>query len=126
LARVWSRRSACLWCGSGSGVVVGEWPYSWVMMFRTVVQDGLIVVNTHGALPDGTAVKIVVPKAPRARGAAKEPTRSKKKGARKSGAGRAGTGHTPGYGMWADRKELGAPETAVDRLRDLTRRKRFA
>lgn len=29
------------------------------MTFRTVVRDGLIVINTHGELPDGTPVEVV-------------------------------------------------------------------
>ena len=29
------------------------------MTFRATVRDGLIVINTHGELPDGTAVEVV-------------------------------------------------------------------
>ncbi len=28
------------------------------MTFRAVVQDGLIVINTHGSIPDGTRVEV--------------------------------------------------------------------
>ena len=83
------------------------------MNFRAVVQDGLIVVNKHGALPDGTRVEVSVMKGQRKSGAAVG------KKVRKSASRR-----TPGYGMWADRDELGAPEEAVDRLRALTRRRK--
>ena len=92
------------------------------MTLRAIVHDGLIVVNTHGAIADGTTVEIVVsngvPNVPKGRGA-KSPSAKGKKSSR-----RAKTTETPGYGMWADRAELGPSEDAVDRLRALTRRRR--
>lgn len=30
------------------------------MTFRTVVRDGLIVINAHGEIPDGTRVEVVL------------------------------------------------------------------
>jgi len=48
------------------------------MTFRTTVRDGLIVVNTHGAIPDGTPVEIVrldAPKKGRSKRATTKPTR---------------------------------------------------
>ncbi|MFN0011589.1 MAG: hypothetical protein ACKVS8_08090 [Phycisphaerales bacterium] len=45
------------------------------MTFRAVVQDGLIVVNTHGSLPDGTRVQVqalrATARAPKAKRASK-------------------------------------------------------
>ena len=87
------------------------------MTFRAIVQDGLIVVNTHGTIPDGTPVNISVAK-PKRRSPQKQPKRKK--------ASRKNVRRTPLFGIWADRDELGTPEEAVDRLRALTRRKRFA
>lgn len=84
------------------------------MNFRAVVRDGLIVVNTHGTLPDGTAVEVSVA----ARAKRTKPAKNKRR------TGPARSTHTPGYGMWADREELGAPDTAVSRLRAATRRRR--
>lgn len=84
------------------------------MNFRAVVRDGLIVVNTHGTLPDGTAVEVsVAARAKRAKTAKKK---------RRTGPAR--PPHTPGYGMWADREELGAQDAAVSQLRAATRRRR--
>ena len=84
------------------------------MSFRTTVKDGLILVNTHGEIPDGTPVEISVGKSP---AKAKPRPGQKKKSARRRQ-------RTPAFGIWADRKELGSPEEAVDRLRALTRRRR--
>lgn len=87
------------------------------MNFRAVVRDGLIVVNTHGTLPDGTAVEVSV--------AARAKRKKKAKTARNTRTtGPAQPPHTPGYGMWADREELGAQDAAVSRLRAATRRRR--
>lgn len=88
------------------------------MTFRAVVQDGLIVVNTHGALADGTTVEIMISDEKRATKKIRKGVRSKKPGKH------ARSAHTPGYGMWVDRADLGTPEQAVDRLRSLTRRRR--
>lgn len=89
------------------------------MNFRTVVQDGLIVVNTHGALPDGTPVRVSVAKPAKVT----KPAGTDKKGKtpRRSVAGSA---HVPGFGMWADRHDLGSSEVALTRLRAATRRRR--
>lgn len=86
-------------------------------MLRAIVQDGLIVVNTHGAIADGTTVEISV---------AQVGTGKKKSGAAKSTKKKKSSkpSHAPGYGIWADRSELGSPEEAVDRLRAKTRRHR--
>lgn len=81
------------------------------MNFRAIVQDGLIIVNTHGSLPDGTPVEISVAKRSRIR-----KTRGQTK--KRSSCSR----HAPGFGMWADRTELGPASEAVDLLRSLTRK----
>lgn len=99
---------------------VGASPYHMGMEFRAVVQDGLIVVNTHGVLADGTPVRVVVARGRKAGAKAKRVKASPK--ARKSAGG---DGHAPGFGMWADRTELGSSAEAVNRLRALTRRRRF-
>lgn len=93
--------------------------YDSSMTFRAVVQNGLIVVNTHGVLADGTTVEILVAREKRTRSAKKAKT--VKAGAKKRSSGNS---HTPGFGMWADRSDLGTPEQAVERLRSLTRRRR--
>lgn len=45
--------------------MIGRGRYNQGMTFRAVVQDGLIVINTHGAIPDGTTVRVVRAGAPR-------------------------------------------------------------
>jgi hypothetical protein len=90
------------------------------MTLRAVVHDGLIVVNTHGAIADGTTVEILVPAEARSSKPTKRAARAGKtrvKGSTKS--------HVPGFGMWADRTDLGTSEDAVDRLRKQTRRRRL-
>jgi len=89
------------------------------MTFRAVVQDGLIVVNTHGAIPDGTAVDISIAKPKRATKPKRPRAKSSRKNARR-------TPHTPMFGIWAEWDELGGPEEALDRFRALTRRRRIA
>jgi hypothetical protein len=43
------------------------------MTFRTVVRDGLIVINTHGEIPDGTPVELVrIPSEKGRRGASRQ------------------------------------------------------
>jgi hypothetical protein len=87
------------------------------MTFRAVVQDGLIVVNTHGTIPDGTPVDISIAK--RKRGTPKRPARKRAVSSRKNAR------RTPLFGIWADWDELGGPEEALDRFRALTRRRRI-
>lgn len=91
------------------------------MTYRAIVQDGLIVFNTKGAIPDGTPVEITV-----ARSRANAPSRVSKGGKAKPSSRHTTTPPTrvPGFGMWADRKDLGPAESAVERLRASTRRRR--
>lgn len=76
-------------------------------MFRAVVQDGLIVINTHGALPDGTLVEVI----PRPEDASRPSTqphaahRSKSK--QKKTAKRTERHPLFGFGMWKDRTDIG-------------------
>ncbi|MGH7132970.1 MAG: hypothetical protein ACREJO_13600 [Phycisphaerales bacterium] len=91
------------------------------MTFRAIVKDGLIVVNTHGALADGTTVEILVPGGTsKRRGTKKKSSSTTKKPAPRRTKG----GQTPGFGIWADRADLGTSDQAVDRLRASTRRRR--
>lgn len=92
------------------------------MTYRAIVQDGLIVFNTKGAIPDGTAVEITV-----AGGRSRDVTRKSNRRTSKSAPASRGstkTARVPGFGMWADRDELGSADAAVDRLRASTRRRR--
>ncbi len=69
------------------------------MTFRTVVKDGLIVINTHGEIPDGTPVEVVL---------ASNGTGEKKsmsKGSRRS-KGKAPKMAEFGFGMWKHRKDI--------------------
>lgn len=70
--------------------------------FRTVVRDGLIVINTHGEVPDGTPVE-VMRTADRAtnRAGKKAAKKSKKKSKQKTPP----LDNLPGFGMWKDRPE---------------------
>ena len=74
--------------------------YSSKMTFRTVVQDGLIVVNTHGALPDGTAVDVVPARRARPRkGESRKPSAGSKSPKKKR------LRDLAFFGMWKDRPE---------------------
>ncbi len=78
------------------------------MMLRTIVRDGLIVVNTHGELPDGTRVVIVRDDRPRQNAKkimtpAKRAT--KKKAARRAKRGPLSDPILKVFGMWKDRPE---------------------
>lgn len=66
------------------------------MTLRAVVQDGLIVVNTHGEIPDGTRVRIVVPRE------AKAPQRRTRSVSKRSLAAKADFG----FGMWKRRTDI--------------------
>jgi hypothetical protein len=71
------------------------------MTFRTVVRDGLIVINTHGELPDGTPVEVV-----RTRSGHKSvsaPRRQVKK--TKAPAKKKPIRELAFFGMWKDRPE---------------------
>lgn len=94
---------------------------AFLMILRAIVQDGLIIVNTHGEIPDGTQVEIVLPN-PRKKSKKSAPARRGSPKPSKSQRGRSAP--TPGFGMWADRQELEPSAEAVDRLRTLTRRRR--
>jgi hypothetical protein len=65
------------------------------MTFRTVVKDGLIVINTHGEIPDGTPVEVVL--SSNRTGGEKGTRRSKSK---------APTVPEFGFGMWEHRKDI--------------------
>lgn len=77
------------------------------MTLRTVVRDGLIVVNTHGEIPDGTPVVIMRDDRPRrsvkkAKGPAK---RTAKKKAARAGVRPKSDPIMKVFGMWKDRPE---------------------
>jgi hypothetical protein len=90
------------------------------MTYRAIVQDGLIVFNTKGAIPDGTSVEITVSKERGATSRARTKLKTKPGSRPRTAAGT----RVPGFGMWADRKDLGPADSAVDRLRASTRRRR--
>jgi hypothetical protein len=83
---------------AGGAVLRGVWEQAGIgeglncaMTFKAIVQDGLIIVNTHGTVPDGTAVEVEIVRKTKAR--AKPAARKPK-------------GKLPGFGMWAHRKDL--------------------
>ena len=80
------------------------------MTFKAIVQGGLIVVDTRGTVPDGTAVEVEIV---RKRKPVATPSKVK------------GTGHTPGFGIWRNRPELDC-EDPVRVLRAIIRRRRLA
>ncbi|HYE62416.1 MAG TPA: hypothetical protein VD997_10500 [Phycisphaerales bacterium] len=80
------------------------------MTFKAIVQDGLIIVNTRGTVPDGTAVEVEI-------------VRKRKAAVRKKKATKKAAPHTPGFGIWRDRPEFDTDDP-VKVLRALTRRRR--
>lgn len=76
------------------------------MTFRTTVQDGLIVINTHGEIPDGTVVEVL----PVQRNGAAKPQATKRGSKKKSNArGRARVSDEhplPGFGSWKHRTDI--------------------
>lgn len=100
------------------------------MTLRAIVQDGRIVVNTNGAIADGTLVEISVARRRRSRSAGPTASAFAKPSGRKSAPSKGTTTITttriPGFGMWADRADLGDADGAVERLRAVTRRRRIA
>jgi hypothetical protein len=87
------------------------------MTFRTVVRDGLIVINTHGEVPDGTPVRIVLPAGNAGAAPARRRTsgsKAGKRGARGRAEKRVGaTGGRQrslpefGFGLWKHRSDIG-------------------
>ncbi|MBX3403252.1 MAG: hypothetical protein KF699_07570 [Phycisphaeraceae bacterium] len=75
------------------------------MTLRSVVRDGLIVVNTHGEIPDGTPVVILRDDKPRRTGkkakSAKQATTKKKA----RSAARKPLRELAAFGMWKNRPE---------------------
>jgi hypothetical protein len=89
------------------------------MTFRTVVKDGLIVINTHGEIPDGTPVEVV-----RLDTGAKKV--AKKAGKRDRSRAKA-KDPLPGFGGWKDRTDIkDAAEYARELRRRVSRRARNA
>jgi hypothetical protein len=68
------------------------------MTFRAIVKDGRIVVDTHGALPDGTEVRIT--RARKSRRGASGDRDSKKRGTGKA------RPRLRGAGIWAHRGDI--------------------
>jgi len=74
------------------------------MIFRTTVKDGLIIINTHGKIPDGTPVEVVRVKPPRKKSAAKKPVKKKATG-RKAKKTDAAEAFQSLAGIWKDRPD---------------------
>lgn len=76
------------------------------MTLRSVVRDGLIVVNTHGEIPDGTPVVILRDDQPQRGGKKTKPPakRAKKKKARGATKPKADP-IMKVFGMWKNRPE---------------------
>ncbi len=68
------------------------------MSFRAIVQDGLIVINTHGKIPDGTPVRVVADEPARRKAA---PKRAAKKPRRRRT--EVPLEELPAFGMWKNR-----------------------
>lgn len=78
------------------------------MTLRSVVRDGLIVVNTHGELPDGTPVVILRDDKP--------PVTKKKGRAKVKGAGKKVL--PSGFGAWKGRDDIGDSAEYIRRARE--------
>jgi len=82
------------------------------MTFRATVRDGLIVINTHGELPDGTTVEVVravvKPKAKGRSGGRTSKARATRKKAKDD---------LPGFGGWAQRTDIKDPVAYARQLR---------
>ena len=89
------------------------------MTFRAIVRDGLIVVNTHGEVPDGTPVEILLPHGSPTKGNRKRPLTKK---ARKKGPGRP-TDPLFGFGMWKHRTDIKDSAAFARELRRRTSRR---
>lgn len=74
------------------------------MTLRSVVRDGLIVVNTHGEIPDGTPVVILRDDQPRRGGKKAKPTAKRAKKKARSAAKKP-LRDLPAFGIWKDRPE---------------------
>lgn len=77
------------------------------MTFPTVVRDGLIVINTHGEIPDGTPVEVVRLK----KGTKKTSKRTRKASSSKD--------PLPGFGGWKHRTDI---KDTAEYARELRRR----
>lgn len=79
------------------------------MTLRSVVRDGLIVVNTHGEFPDGTPVVILRDDKPRRNGKKKAKTKARRSGSAKL---------PSGFGAWKDRTDIGDSAEYIGRMRE--------
>jgi hypothetical protein len=89
------------------------------MTFRSVVRDGIIVINTHGELPDGTPVEVVPSKGRNARAARTTTAKTRRKG--KKGGRHAEADPLPGFGILKDRADWKG-KSAVQIIRELRRK----
>jgi len=77
------------------------------MTLRSIVRDGLIVVNTHGEIPDGTPVVILRDDKPRRK--VKKEAKTKRSTSKKL---------PGGLGGWKDRKDIGDSGEYIRRPRE--------
>ena len=84
------------------------------MTLRAVVRDGLIVINTHGQIPDGTPVEVL----PIRKRAA-----SRTGGRRGSRNGKGSSAPEFGFGTWSHRTDIKDAAVFARRLRSKVSRR---